>query len=150
MADAARAEFSRDNGNPLYSPNHTPVQLPSHLLNGDLDLKISGYHVSRSHPAGTTQEPPCGTLRREEAVQSPRPTTGLQSPQHGNGHCNSTSLEHGNTGEPVSVRLKTRECGNKKGQETQEHGRNKTTEIAVAMLDCRTAQRVNITRLRTE
>ena len=50
MADAAKAEFSRD-GNPLYSPNHAPIQLPIHLEGRSLDLKIPQPPVRmHSHP----------------------------------------------------------------------------------------------------
>ena len=50
MADAAKAEFSRD-GNPLYSPNHAPIQLPIHLEGRSLDLKLPQPPVRmHSHP----------------------------------------------------------------------------------------------------
>ena len=42
MADASKAEFSR-HGNPLYVPNHTPIQLPTHIVDGGLDIKIPEY-----------------------------------------------------------------------------------------------------------
>ena len=42
MADASQAEFSR-NRNPLYLPDHTPVKLPTHILDGNLDIKIPEY-----------------------------------------------------------------------------------------------------------
>ena len=56
MADASQAEFSRD-GNPLYHPNHTPIKLPAHILDHDLDIKIPEYSTNHLKDEGNTTLP---------------------------------------------------------------------------------------------
>lgn len=59
MEDAAKAEFTRDS-NPLYAPNHTPIKLPTYIVEGDLDIKItsSSTNISsdKNHTNWTTDD----------------------------------------------------------------------------------------------
>lgn len=65
MADAATAEFPQ-NGNPLYTPNHVPRQLPTYTAEKDgFDVKIPEYPLSQSPVLKSLSEVELGLKTQE-------------------------------------------------------------------------------------
>ena len=162
MADASKAEFSRS-GNPLYSPNHSPVQLPTHIVKGgsNLDIKIpenSQRHLHRALSQSLGEVIPSrhtgletqghGNVSQSPGEVIPSLHTGLETRGHGN-----VSQSPGEVIPSLHTGLETRGHGNVSqssgevmpslhtGLETREHGSR--NEVAVHNhSDCPTSQRI--------
>ena len=93
LEDASKAEFSR-NRNPLYSPDHPPIQLPSYIVEGDLDIKISEESsLKPSHTPGMSQSHTGMTESQGKVILFPH-TNGFQEWEHQNGtDTQSTGIE---------------------------------------------------------
>lgn len=83
IADASKAEFSREDGNPLYLPDHTPVKLPTHITDGNLDIKIPQYSSSLKHKVGLRS--PVVAPTSDTLVDVPRDQSGSSATQQQNG-----------------------------------------------------------------
>ena len=123
LADASKAEFSR-NGNPLYSPDHPPIQLASYIVKGDLDIKISEEcSLKHSHTSGVLQSHSAaagGTTESQGKGTSFPQTNGLHTWEHQNG----TDLQS-------------------TGMESREHANGNGNEVAVCIdSDSSVSQRI--------
>ena len=102
MADASQAEFSRD-GNPLYHPNHTPIKLPAHIMDGDLDIKIPEYSTNHLRDEGNTTLPTPSSQTQTEACPVPNSTgTGIRP--HENGIREEPTLKSGDEAQGNGIR----------------------------------------------
>ena len=120
MADAEKAEFSRNNGNPLYLPDHTPIQLPTHILEGDLDLKPS---LKCSHQVAVSQSPSsANNMVGQEEEMSRQLAHSTQTP---NGNCNCHAVTAGD--------METQEY-EIRSLEIQEYGDGSTANAGIAVV----------------
>ena len=92
VADASKAEFSR-HGNPLYQPNHTPVQLPMHVMDGSLDIKIPEYSVKKNGSSDEKSSLDTTQVHRDTGLISNSGGMGMRP--HENGTCKWSSTSAG-------------------------------------------------------